>query len=108
MNQASFSSVGGACLAGNGPLQHLQLLRRAPLDDAFHYVNGLIGCQRVYDLLSIVGDSRLILSFPLGRCALVATPLVMAPNGAAVAILDTIDQCGLHLLAAVGDDWRRR
>ena len=105
MNQASFSSLVVPVLPAIGPLQHLQLLRRAALDDAFHDVDGLIGRHRIDDLLAIVDEFRLILSLStLSLRNWSQLALVMAPNGAAVAILDTIDQRGLHLLAAVGDD----
>ena len=42
--------IGGPGLAGDRPLEHLELLRRAALDDAFHDGDHLIGGHRIDDL----------------------------------------------------------
>src|SRR5581483_8097420 len=61
--------VGGAGLAGDRTIEHLQLLRRAALDHPFHDVDHLEGRHRIDDLLAVIDELRLLLTLPLARGA---------------------------------------
>ena len=83
--------IGGSGLAGDRPLQDLELLRRAALNDAFHDGDHLIGAHRIDDLRAVVDEFRLILAAPFPCVAIDAVAIVMLPDGAAVTILDAVD-----------------
>src|SRR5215467_3270251 len=96
--------VGSTGLSSNWPLQHLQLLSRATLNDTFHNVNHLVRRHRVNDLFAIIDNYGFILSFPFLRRTLIASAWVMTPNGATIAIFYIVDQRSLYLLTPVRDD----
>src|SRR4051794_41005670 len=98
-----FLVTGRARLAGDRPVQHLELLGGAALDYPFHDGNGLVGGQGVDDLGPIVDKLGLSLTGPLPRGALFASAWVVPPDGTTITILDAIDQRRLHLLAAIRD-----
>ena len=83
--------IGGPGLAGDGSLEHLELLRGTALDDAFHDGNHLISAHRIDDLRAIVDELGLVLTAPFPCVAIDAVAIVMLPDGAAVAILDAVD-----------------
>ena len=83
--------IGGPGLSGDGSLEHLELLRRTALDDAFHDGDHLIGAHRIDDLRAIVDELRLVLAAPFPCVAIDAVAIVMLPDGAAVTILDAVD-----------------
>src|SRR5262249_6825906 len=93
-----------ASLARDRPVEHFELLRRATLDDALHDVGHLVSRHRIDDLRAIVDELRLLLAGPFSCRAIGALAIIVLPDGAAVTILDTIDQRRLYLLAAIRDD----
>src|SRR4029078_5138565 len=95
--------IGGPGLAGDGPFQNLELHRRAALADAFSHGDHLIGAHRIDDLRTVVDELRLILAAPFSCVAIDALAIVMLPDGAAVTILDAVDQRRFDLLAAISD-----
>jgi len=98
MNQA------GARLAGHRPGKVLEgVAGGAALHNAPKHGGDLVGRIRVDDLLAILDDLRLGLVFPLLRLAVRTLALVMAVDGASVAVLNAVDHRRLDLLAAVGE-----
>ena len=83
--------IGGPGLSGDGSLEHLEFLRRAALNHAFHDGNHLISAHRIDDLRAIVDELGLVLAAPFPCVAIDAVAIVMLPDGAAVAILDAVD-----------------
>src|SRR5690606_6744025 len=94
--------VGGARLSSQRRAGHHALDdgRSAALHNTFEDRGHLERGVRVNDLLAVVRDLRLLLAAPLLSRAAQALALVVAPDRAAPAILDAIDQSRPDLPAA--------
>ena len=93
--------VGGAGLAGDRLADLAHHGRGAALHDAFHHRGDLVGGHRIDHLLAPVDQRRLGLVLPLVGRAAAAFALVVLVDGAAVAVLDAVDQRRHDALAAV-------
>ena len=96
--------VRSAGLAGHGLADDLEFLPGAALHDTFHHRGDLVGGIGAHHLLADIEEFGLgEIGAPFRRRAAAAVPPVMAEYGAAVAVLDAVDQRGVDLLAAVVD-----
>ena len=91
-NQASLASLVVPVLPASGWPSTLAASAGAALDHALQHVDHLVGVARVLDLLALVGNGRRRLAVPGDVLAAGAGPLVAAQDGAAVAVLDALDQ----------------
>ena len=101
MNQTSFSSLVVPVLPAIGLPTCLHHGRGAALHHAFHHRGDLVGGHRIDHLLAPVDQARLGLVLPLVGVAAAAFALVVLVDGAAVAILDAVDEGRDDALAAV-------
>src|SRR5262249_10527468 len=93
--------VGRTGLASYG-LSNLSHDGRCPsLNNAFHHRRDLIGGHGIENLLPTIANGRLGLFFPFLPRTATASTFVMLVDGVTVAVLNTIDQCGLHAPTAV-------
>ena len=84
--------VRGAGLAGDRTAELLGAGSGAALHHALHHRGDLVGGHRVEHLLAIVDDGGLVLVLPAAGIAIVAAAFLMAEDGLAVAVLNTVDQ----------------
>ncbi len=95
--------VGGAGLAGERLADLLQDRGRAPLDDALHDRDHLVGGERIEHLLGIVHQLRLVLARPLLRVAADAFAVVVPVDRLADPVLDPVDERRADAAPAIGE-----